>query len=337
MLRKAEIFSFATAAVLSVTLASEAKAECRVGDFKAESAGNLSDIQQLAYMSLMSEEQYNSAKTSGGLSGRYKLIGGSANYSQFRETVTKQLEALQLNHFQSYQKSWAESALNDYGLAAYRACLRQQGGFKITVSELGPQLNQLAIDWVPGIFGTMTGAPQIISSNNVANMNEIASLFGSQPWGIRERRFEIPLRRENPNAAADLTIRTPFTSETVYVPPAEVPVECRVLGESVSWSNASSVIQERPPAAALLGCPIRVDVDGRAYSRSTGQIWAEVFIETATEGRRQMCASPQYTQSINMGVTYQCSFRLPYDTTKLIIGAGNRNADARGVRATVSY
>ena len=107
------------------------------------------------------------------------------------------------------------------------------------------------------------------------------------------------------------------------------------MPEGVSWGGTGG-IEETVPAAALDELVI-VKADAADYSRGTGNIWIEVLVDTTNHGRIGKCALEHSQGSYNIGTSYQCRFRMPYDAQKIIISVGNSNADARTVHANFSY
>ena len=282
----------------------------------------------------MSREEYDRRKASGGGSGTFGIISASANYNEFEETISKLLSAIQFDTFGSFQQSWSQSALDQTGLTAYRACLTAQGGFHITVKSLGKDENVLSIDWRAGPFGSMSEAPKIVSKNNVANVSEIEALLGTQPWGNDEKHFNILLKRERPNEASDLTIKAVGVSEIVYVPPKTVGLT-RSLHHQVSWADSAVINQKIPPES--LNGTMSLKIAGRASSTGIGDIQIFVTLDTATDPNRQMCAARRVQGTQNIDQELDCSFTVPYDSKSIKIEARNWNAKPNYVRAQVSY
>jgi hypothetical protein len=334
--RTGNAIALACMAAIHLSTARAQELNCDVGNFKSTNVGALSDVQQLSYLSLLSKAQFEDIKKEGSASGSYGLISGSADYAEFRQKATKHLEYLKIDNFSSYQKSWAESALDAEGLKGYLGCLQARGGFHVGTTSLGEDLSQLSVVWGPGLNGDLKSVPRIVDPHNVANLPEITKLFGNTPWRNQAKNLTIPLRKTNPQIAADLTIATDNQAQTVYLPPRSVLVGRPTPTMKLSWGNSTSqIIQPVPPEA--LGGFISLKVHAEAFSKRSGTIWINVDLDAVPGGTRQQCASPVYTQSYNMAADLVCSFQVPYGAQRVTIDAGNLNADARSIRAEVSY
>lgn len=328
--------ALACIAAMLFSTARAQEANCDVGNFKSTNVGALSDVQQLSYISLLSKSQFEEIKKEGSASGSYALISGSADYAEFRQKISKHLEYLKVDKFSSYQKSWAESALDTEGLKGYLGCLQARGGFHVGTMSLSEDLSQLSVIWAPGYNGDLKSVPRIVDSHNVENLAEITSLLGNKPWRNQAKDLTIPLRKNNPKMAADLTIATENQSQTVYLPPRRVPVVRPTPTMKLSWGNdTTQIIQPVPPEA--LGGFMSLKIHAEAFSRKSGTIWITVNLDAVPGGTRQQCASPVYTQSYNMAADLVCPFQVPYGAQRVTIEAGNNNADARSIRAEVSY
>ena len=308
---------------------------CNPASFMARSAGSLSDVQQLALLSTMSEGDYNRRSTDASFSGNYAYIySGSGSYSQKQEAVHTLEKKFQLNRFSDYRKTWAESSLDDNGLAAYKACLIGTGGASVVVTGLDNNSARLDIDWNPGATGGSIATPQLLNPHNISNLNEALAIIGAGRWGRTQTNAQVLLRRQSPRTASDVTVVIGSTSKLIFLPPTSVP-RTPHMPEDVSWGGTGG-IEETVPAAALDEV-VTVKADATAYSRGTGTIWIEVLVDTTNHGRIGKCASEHSQGSYNIGTSYQCRFRMPYDAQKIIISAGNSNADARTVHANFSY
>jgi len=74
-----------------------AGAECNVGDFKSKSASQMSAVQYLAYMSEISESQWNNVNHNVSGEGHYFVIGGSGSYADAQSQAKTALSKLQLS------------------------------------------------------------------------------------------------------------------------------------------------------------------------------------------------------------------------------------------------
>lgn len=115
-------------AVVGFTLwATQAKAECSARDFMIK---EVQDIQQsgeteLAFVLTATEEEFNNAKKSAGLSGAYGLISGSASYGEAQEKARRIAQSTKFDYKSSYASSYFSQSLSPKALDAYVACLER--------------------------------------------------------------------------------------------------------------------------------------------------------------------------------------------------------------------
>ena len=312
-----------------------ASEQCKVGDFKSANSGNLSVVQQLAYLSVISKTRYKKMKDSGDASGAYGIIAASANYSDFEERLNKVFGRVQFSSYNAYKKNWATSSLDKTGLEAYLACLQQEGGFRVTVQSLDESAAKLSIDWVPGEYGELDSAPTVLDSSNVANVEKILQVLGTVPWGTQPVHRELVLRPSDNAKPSDITFGVGHSSYVEHIPPKSLPLSRPAPAPQVSWDGVGA-ISRRVPADALAG-QLTLAVHGHAYSGGTGEIWIDVYLTTAS-GRQQECASQHASGSYNIGIDYRCQINfIPYDAETIEISAGNSNANAKDVHAQLYY
>jgi hypothetical protein len=328
----------ATAMAGGILAGAPALAACAVGDFTPKPAAQLSQVQQLAYFRSVGPREHQRLLASGVRTGWYALLDGAPDYEAFRDTVVRLTEHLQIDGFRTYRTSWAQSALSDPGRAGYRACLRAEGGLQISVADLGATEGRMAVDWTPGADGALRHPPQIKSSRNVANLAELQQRFDAGPWGVEPQAFDVVVKRIDPSAAAELTIRSARGAFLVYLPPADVAVSRPSVQPQGVWSDVA-VIDRKAPAGAL-GGTITVEVNANAFGGRDAAMWIDVAMETASQPLRRRCATGRQDRAGNMSLRLDpqsCTFAVPLDARRIRIETGADQAEARSVAARLSY
>lgn len=323
-------FSLGAAAML---MPSAANAACDVTNFMDRSLGDLSLIQQLAYLSVASEESMQSRSDSADASGWYGAIGGEASYNRVRANANKKYNSLNIEHASDYRTSWNQSSLGDNGLEGYRACLQSEPGLHHTVTSLSDGSSMISIDWVPGTIGDMETAPYVFAANNVSNLADIRTTLGNQPWGREARSLQMLVRRQTAGEASSLSIRTGNDTRVIYLPPPEVPLSCPTSGEFVS--NTYSEPRIAIPVE-MYGCDVRVTANHTARGRN-GWVRVRAAFRNVDGRNEPICGTPVLHQSGNMGAECSSVVQVPLFADFIVAEPANERADTVSDSLRVTY
>jgi hypothetical protein len=87
---------------------------------------------ELAFVLTATQEEFDSAKRSGAMSGAYGLISGSGSYAEAKEKAVKIAQTTKFDYHSSYAASYFAQTYSARALAAYEACLnRRSAGLPI--------------------------------------------------------------------------------------------------------------------------------------------------------------------------------------------------------------
>lgn len=319
--------------VAAILVPTAAHAACDVTNFMDRSLGDLSAIQQLAYLSVASEESMQSRTDSFEGAGWYGPIGGEGDYDRVRSNASKKYNSLNFEHASDYRTSWVESSLGDNALEGYRACLQSEPGLHYTVSSLGDGSSMITIDWVPGTIGDMETAPQAFAADNVSNLADIRATLGNQPWGRVARSLEMLVRRQTAGEASSLSIRTGNETRVIYLPPPEVPLPCPSSGEFVS--NTYSEPKITIPVE-MYGCDVRVTANHTARGRN-GWVRVRAAFRNLNGRNEPICGTPVLHQSGNMGAECSSIVRVPLFADFIVAEPANERAATVSDSLRVTY
>lgn len=134
----------------------EAEAQAQECDPRAFMIQNISSIQQsgeteLAFVLTSTREEFDNVKKSGGLSGAYGLISGSANYDEAKQKAEHIAQSIKFDYRQSYASSIFLQAISSEAASAYSDCLnknRETPGLALWFEKMEGDYVTLRSFWV---------------------------------------------------------------------------------------------------------------------------------------------------------------------------------------------
>lgn len=291
---------FTLCLIITTAAGASIAAECNVGDFKAKDSGQLSVIQKLSYLNRMTEEEFSRRKQEADTGGQYGIISGYGTFSDMKEDTQKRMSEISFDQYGKYEKAWAQSSLDDNGLKAYVECLEHQGGFNLVVSSITKQNFKLIVSWSPGFNQSLTEPVVIVQKENVANIADLASELGSDPWGTARVQRELTLSWTDASRPAVITLRAGNVTNTTTVlalvrvaptPVVQVDSSRRYLGGA--FDQKGDQCSTANPKTGACSCPegfSALDLTHAGYvvclsekSNSTAYAWGGAYDRRGNE------------------------------------------------------
>ncbi|NEI26816.1 hypothetical protein [Rhizobium ruizarguesonis] len=201
--------------IIWVASFANSSAECNPRDFMIQDTSSIQQSleTQVAFVLTATEEEYNTSKQSGALSGAYGPISGAASFSDAKEAARRVAEAIKFDYRTSYASSYFSQKMSPAALASYGICMerdKERPGLALWLQDRQGDFLTLKSYWVgadTNLAAASWDSEPIVDGGRVVSKPDA--------W-IKARTEEIVIRRDG-NVDVFLSIKVGGASKSYVV------------------------------------------------------------------------------------------------------------------------
>lgn len=202
-----------------------AVASCRVTDFATTPLTSLNEVEQLSFVSQMTQTEFDKLHSlSAGNDNYIQPVVASASVVEARQAAKAKLEKLHLDNMDDYRRIWLSDFLTDEQLQHYADCTSgRQPGLTVVGRSQSPSEFHLIYTHITPI-GIEKITTRVVASYNISNIDELEAALNK--LGPRDNYtaqiFALKLRK--PGNPAVLVMRAGWeTPKFIYIPAYPTP------------------------------------------------------------------------------------------------------------------
>ena len=202
-----------------------ALASCRISDFATRPLSSLNDVEQLSYVSKMTQTEFDKLHPLPSGNANYlQLVASNASVVEARQAAKSKLDSLHVENIDEYEKLWRLDFLTDEQLQHYADCTsNRQPGLTVAGRSESPSEFHLIFAHVTPI-GIEKITTRVVASHNIVNIKDLEAALKKLGPQDNYTAQVFPLKLEEASQPAVLVMRAGWeTPKFIYIPPYPTP------------------------------------------------------------------------------------------------------------------
>jgi len=200
-------------------------ASCRVTDFTTKPLASLNEVEQLSFISQMTQTEFDKLHSLAPGNDNYiQPVVASASVVDARQAAKAKLESLHVDNIDDYRRIWRSDFLTDEQLRHYADCTSQrQPGLTVAGRSESPSEFHLIYTHITPI-GIEKITTRVVASYNITNIKELEAALSKLGPQDNYTAQTFALKLEDHGKPAVLVMRAGWeTPKFIYIPPYPTP------------------------------------------------------------------------------------------------------------------